>query len=47
MAFMFETGKVLRPSRYALECPQLQSDYDACWNGIARTFRPFDTDSQR
>ena len=47
MAFMFETGKVLRPSRHALECPQLQSDYDACWNGIARTFRPFDTDSQR
>jgi len=47
MAFMFETGKVLRPSRHALECPQLQSDYDACWKGIARTFKPFDTDSQR
>ncbi len=47
MAFMFETGKVLRPSRHALECPQLQSDYDACWNGIANTFKPFDTDSQR
>lgn len=47
MAFMFETGKVLRPSYHALECPQLQSDYDACWDGIARTFKPFDTDSQR
>ncbi|MFJ3486252.1 homogentisate 1,2-dioxygenase [Pseudomonas sp. NPDC090202] len=47
MAFMFETGKVLRPSRRALECAQLQNDYDACWNGIARTFKPFDTDSQR
>ncbi|HEX8589567.1 homogentisate 1,2-dioxygenase [Pseudomonas sp.] len=47
MAFMFETGKVLRPSYQALECPQLQSDYDACWDGIARTFKPFDTDSQR
>lgn len=47
MAFMFETGKVLRPSLHALECPQLQSDYDACWNGIANTFKPFDTDSQR
>jgi homogentisate 1,2-dioxygenase len=47
MAFMFETGRVLRPSYHALECPQLQSDYDACWNGIARTFKPFDTDSQR
>ncbi len=47
MAFMFETGKVLRPSRHALQCPQLQSDYDACWNGIARTFIPLDTDSHR
>jgi len=47
MAFMFETGSVLRPSRQALECPQLQSDYDACWDGIARTFKPFDMDSPR
>jgi homogentisate 1,2-dioxygenase len=39
MAFMFETGKVLRPSRHALDCGQLQTDYDACWNGMARTFK--------
>ncbi|XEG73905.1 homogentisate 1,2-dioxygenase [Pseudomonas sp. abacavir_1] len=39
MAFMFETGRVLRPSRYALECPQLQRDYDACWGGMAKTFQ--------
>jgi homogentisate 1,2-dioxygenase len=39
MAFMFETGKVLRPSLHALGCPQLQSDYDACWNGMAKTFK--------
>jgi len=38
MAFMFETGKVLRPSQFALECPQLQPDYDACWTGMAKTF---------
>jgi homogentisate 1,2-dioxygenase len=38
MAFMFETGKVLRASRHALECPELQADYDGCWNGMARTF---------
>lgn len=38
MAFMFETGRVLRPSRYALECAALQSDYDACWDGMAKTF---------
>jgi homogentisate 1,2-dioxygenase len=47
MAFMFETGHVLRPSLHALQCPQLQADYDACWDGIARTFTPFDTDKQR
>jgi homogentisate 1,2-dioxygenase len=40
MAFMFETSKVLRPSRYALECPQLQTDYDVCWSGMATTFDP-------
>ena len=39
MAFMFETGRVLRPSRYALECPQLQRDYDACWSDMAKTFQ--------
>jgi homogentisate 1,2-dioxygenase len=38
MAFMFETGNVLRPSRHALECRQLQTDYDACWSGMATTF---------
>jgi homogentisate 1,2-dioxygenase len=38
MAFMFETSRVLRPSQYALECPQLQNDYDACWAGMAKTF---------
>ncbi|WP_152223882.1 homogentisate 1,2-dioxygenase [Pseudomonas sp. SCB32] len=38
MAFMFETGRVLRPSRFALDCPQLQRDYDACWSGMQKTF---------
>jgi homogentisate 1,2-dioxygenase len=47
MAFMFETGKVLRPSQHALKCPELQADYDACWNGIARTFKTTDMDNQR
>ncbi|MCP8466358.1 homogentisate 1,2-dioxygenase [Pseudomonas sp. ZM23] len=40
MAFMFETGRVLRPSRFALGCPQLQRDYDACWSGMQKTFAP-------
>jgi len=38
MAFMFETGQVLRPTRQALESPLLQTDYDSCWAGLHKTF---------
>ncbi|EJM55002.1 homogentisate 1,2-dioxygenase [Pseudomonas sp. GM48] len=38
MAFMFEAGTVLRPSRHALQSPQLQADYDDCWSGMAKMF---------
>ncbi len=38
MAFMFETRKVIRPTRQALESPQLQGDYYTCWQGIAKHF---------
>ncbi len=38
MAFMFETSQVLRPTRQALESPQLQDDYDSCWAGLTKTF---------
>ena len=40
MAFMFETGQVLRPTRHALDCPQLQNDYDSCWATLPSTFTP-------
>ena len=40
MAFMFETRKVIRPTRQALESPQLQKNYYECWQGIARHFAP-------
>ena len=40
LAFMFETGQVLRPTEFAMGCPQLQRDYDACWNGLKRNFTP-------
>jgi homogentisate 1,2-dioxygenase len=35
---MFETRKVIRPTRQALEAPQLQRDYYQCWQGIAKHF---------
>ncbi|MGA9334764.1 MAG: homogentisate 1,2-dioxygenase [Rudaea sp.] len=39
MAFMFETRCVIRPTRQALESPQLQRDYAACWAGLKSHFR--------
>ena len=40
MAFMFETRCVIRPTRQALESPQLQADYFQCWQGLAKHFDP-------
>jgi len=40
MAFMFETRKVIRPTRQALEAPQLQHDYYRCWQDIRKHFTP-------
>ena len=39
LAFMFETRLVARPTRFALETPALQRDYDACWQGFRKSFR--------
>jgi homogentisate 1,2-dioxygenase len=39
LAFMFETRLALRPTRFALETPSLQRDYDECWTGFERNFR--------
>ena len=35
MAFMFESRHVIAPTRWAMETPLLQDDYDACWNRFA------------
>lgn len=40
MAFMFETRLVIRPTRFALETPQLQPDYAQCWQSLRRNFDP-------
>src|SRR5688572_7515754 len=40
MAFMFETRAVFRPTRQALESPQLQRDYHECWQGLQKHFDP-------
>jgi homogentisate 1,2-dioxygenase len=40
MAFMFETRCVIRPTRYAMQSPQLQSNYFECWQGLPKHFDP-------
>jgi hypothetical protein len=40
MAFMFETRSIIRPTRYALETPLLQSDYPRVWQDLRRHFAP-------
>ncbi|MGI4718070.1 MAG: homogentisate 1,2-dioxygenase [Janthinobacterium lividum] len=40
MAFMFETRHVLVPTAHALASPQRQGDYQQCWAGIRKHFRP-------
>lgn len=39
LAFMFETRHVIRPTRFALESPQLQRDYWRCWQGLRKNFK--------
>jgi homogentisate 1,2-dioxygenase len=34
MAFMFESRWLIRPTRFALNTPLLQPDYDGCWKGF-------------
>ncbi|MEO7432099.1 MAG: homogentisate 1,2-dioxygenase [Dokdonella sp.] len=40
MAFMFETSAVIHPTRQALESSTLQGDYQDCWRGLAKRFKP-------
>jgi homogentisate 1,2-dioxygenase len=40
MAFMFETRTVIRPTRQALQSPELQQNYIECWRGLKKHFNP-------
>lgn len=40
MAFMFETRAVLAPTQQALHCSSLQKNYQQCWQGLQKNFRP-------
>ena len=40
MAFMFETRLPVRPTRWAVESPTMQLDYDEVWSGFAKARLP-------
>jgi homogentisate 1,2-dioxygenase len=40
LAFMFESRYVLRTTAQAMSSPQLQSDYDACWQSFPKARLP-------
>ncbi|TKD51398.1 homogentisate 1,2-dioxygenase [Sphingomonas baiyangensis] len=40
MAFMFETRHVVRPTRWAIESPTMQLDYDDAWAGFTKAALP-------
>ncbi|NIJ09182.1 homogentisate 1,2-dioxygenase [Sphingomonas vulcanisoli] len=40
MAFMFESSRVIRPTRWATETPLAQLDYDDCWAGFTKARLP-------
>jgi homogentisate 1,2-dioxygenase len=39
LAFMFETRFVLVPTKFALDTPALQKDYDSAWAGFEKKFK--------
>ncbi|MGH8705759.1 MAG: homogentisate 1,2-dioxygenase domain-containing protein, partial [Burkholderiales bacterium] len=39
LAFMWESRYVFRPTRFALQAPQLQKGYDAVWGGFRKLFK--------
>lgn len=39
LAFMFETGLPVRPTKFALETKILQHEYYECWQGLKKYFR--------
>lgn len=40
LAFMFETRWVLHPTRFSLETPALQQDYETCWSDFPKAVLP-------
>ena len=39
LAFMWESRWIFRPTRFAMDSPQLQKNYDAAWGGFKKHFK--------
>ena len=40
LAFMFETSLLLKLTRFALDAPHRDRDYNDCWAGLPKVFDP-------
>jgi homogentisate 1,2-dioxygenase len=40
MAFMFESRYIIRPTKFAMECAELQHHYSDVWQGLKKQFLP-------
>lgn len=38
MAFMFESRYIIRPTKFAMECAELQHEYSEVWQGLRKNF---------
>ena len=39
MAFMFESRYIIRPTKFAMDCAELQHNYSDVWQGLKKLFR--------
>jgi homogentisate 1,2-dioxygenase len=39
MAFMFESRYIIRPTKYAMDCAELQHEYSEVWQGLKTNFQ--------
>lgn len=39
MAFMFESRYIIRPTKFAMDCAELQHEYSEVWQGLKKNFK--------
>jgi len=46
LAFMFESRYIIRPTRFAMGCAELQHEYSEVWQGLRKNFRGTPTNGE-